>query len=107
MAGKDGTRETRGMHKTLHTVLAATATLAAVAATVTSTTPALATGTHHSAARGSAFKVVASHLNNPRGIAFGPHGVMYVAEAGKGGTGVCMPDPEGSPVPVCFGFSGS
>ena len=92
------------MRKTLLTAVAATATLAAVAATV----PAQATGAHHHA-RGIAlpYKIVASNLNNPRGIAFGPKGDMYVAEAGKGGNGACLPDPEGGPVPVCFGFSGS
>lgn len=37
--------------------------------------------------------VVASGLNGPRGLAFGPDGALYVAEAGSGGTlstvGVC------------------
>lgn len=32
-------------------------------------------------------KVVASGLNNPRGLAFGPDGALYVAEAGKVVTG--------------------
>ena len=30
--------------------------------------------------------VVASGLNNPRGLAFGPGGALYVAEGGTGGT---------------------
>jgi hypothetical protein len=30
--------------------------------------------------------VVAAGLNNPRGLAFGPGGALYVAEGGKGGT---------------------
>jgi hypothetical protein len=34
--------------------------------------------------------VVMSGLDNPRGLAWGPGHVLYVAEAGKGGTGQCM-----------------
>jgi hypothetical protein len=30
-----------------------------------------------------------SGLDNPRGLAFGPEGALYVAEAGKGGSGPC------------------
>ncbi|HKQ00659.1 MAG TPA: ScyD/ScyE family protein [Actinomycetes bacterium] len=50
-------------------------------------------------------KVVADGLNNPRGIGFGPDGALYVAESGKGGTGPCIPSPEGGE--ACFGRSGS
>ncbi len=31
--------------------------------------------------------VVMSGLDNPRGLAFGPNGDLYVAEAGRGGPG--------------------
>src|SRR3954451_2190017 len=31
------------------------------------------------------FEVMASGLSNPRGLAFGPDGSLYVAEAGRGG----------------------
>jgi hypothetical protein len=43
--------------------------------------------------------VVASGLNNPRGVAFA-HGRLYVAEAGKGGTDcpAGAKGPEGGPV---------
>ncbi len=38
--------------------------------------------------------VVASHLNGPRGLAFGPDGTLFIAEAGTGGT---TPAPAGCP----------
>jgi len=49
-------------------------------------------------------EVVASGLNNPRGLAFAPDGSLYVAEAGTGGSGPCFAGPEG---PSCFGMTGS
>ena len=52
-----------------------------------------------------ALKVVAKGLNNPRGIGFGPDGALYVAESGSGGTGKCVPSPEGTE--ACFGRTGS
>jgi hypothetical protein len=49
-------------------------------------------------------KVVADGLDNPRGLAFGPGGHLYVAEAGRGGAGPCV-DFEGES--TCFGTSGA
>jgi hypothetical protein len=50
-------------------------------------------------------KIVASGLNNPRGLDVGWTGEVYVAEAGLGGDGPCIPGPEGED--VCFGATGS
>jgi sugar lactone lactonase YvrE len=58
-----------------------------------------------SVASGATVTLVASGLNNPRGIAFGPEGGLYVAEAGYGGPVSCGVGPDG--VPASFGFSGS
>lgn len=51
--------------------------------------------------------VVAQGLNNPRGLAWGADGHLYVAEAGKGGA-ACLPGGPGGPgSSSCFGLSGS
>jgi sugar lactone lactonase YvrE len=52
----------------------------------------------------AAVETVATGLDNPRGLAFGPDGHLYVAEAGRGGDGPCFVGPEG---PSCFGLSGA
>lgn len=49
-------------------------------------------------------EVIASGLNNPRGLNLGPEGALYVAEAGSGGAGPCAPGPEGI---RCYGTTGS
>jgi hypothetical protein len=54
------------------------------------------TGGHH----GGGVKVVADRLNNPRGLDL-RHGVLYVAEAGRGGD--CLDPVEGP----CIGLTGS
>jgi hypothetical protein len=54
--------------------------------------------------------VIASGLDNPRGIAFGPDGALYVAEAGEGGDTPCVNTPaEGQPppTPYCYGATGA
>jgi sugar lactone lactonase YvrE len=50
--------------------------------------------------------VVTGGLANPRGLAFGPDGRLYVAEAGRGGKGPCIPAPEQGP-PNCAGATGA
>jgi hypothetical protein len=57
-----------------------------------------------SAAQDSDLEVVASGLDNPRGLDFGPWGALYVAEAGRGGEGPCI---EGEGGTVCAGASGA
>src|SRR5262249_57773656 len=52
----------------------------------------------------SGFKVIASHLNNPRGLAWGPHGSIFLAEAGRGGKTCLSGGPEGK---TCVGLTGS
>jgi hypothetical protein len=52
-------------------------------------------------------EVIATGLNNPRGLAFGPGGGLFVAEAGVGGpSSECVPSPD-SPAMRCYGATGS
>ena len=53
---------------------------------------------------GPAFTVVASHLNNPRGLSRAPGGRLYLAEAGRGGKVCVGGGPEGR---TCVGLTGS
>jgi hypothetical protein len=51
--------------------------------------------------------VVASGLDSPRGLAFGPNGLLYVVEAGRGGDStMCLP-PTGPAGPRCYGATGA
>ena len=52
-------------------------------------------------------KTVASGLSNPRGINFAPNGDLYVAEAGRGGPGPCIPSPVFPFPPRCYGETGA
>ena len=56
-------------------------------------------------AANAAPSVVATGLDNPRGLAFGADGTLYVAEAGRGGSGPCFTNSE--PSFVCFGATGA
>jgi hypothetical protein len=49
-------------------------------------------------------QTVATGLDNPRGLAFGPDRGLYVAEAGRGGAGACGAGPEGT---RCYGETGA
>jgi hypothetical protein len=57
------------------------------------------------AAASSDLRVVADGLDNPRGLAFGPGGDLYVAESGRGGSGPCLGTPETGE--TCFGTTGA
>lgn len=48
-------------------------------------------------------QVVMRGLNNPRGLAWGPNGALYVAEAGRGGSGPCFVSAQ----QVCYGPTGA
>src|SRR5262245_15862628 len=54
-------------------------------------------------------QVIASGLDNPRGLAFGTDGALYVVEAGRGGPStLCLPDPGAGPgVMKCYGATGA
>jgi hypothetical protein len=61
-----------------------------------------------SGAASAAVTPVMTNLDNPRGLAFGKDGALYVAEAGRGGAGPCQvlrPSDTGG-VPSCYGPTG-
>jgi hypothetical protein len=71
----------------------------------------------HNGGGGGGWKVVASGLDNPRGISIAGNGDLWIAEAGRGGPAGpdankdgtpdnCVPGEEG-PTPSCFGLSGA
>ena len=53
---------------------------------------------------GPTVSVVATGLDSPRHLAFGARGDLFVAEAGRGGSGPCFWSAEGD---SCMGASGA
>ena len=53
------------------------------------------------------FSVIASGLDGPRGLTFGPDEALYVAEAGRGGEGSCIPSPSIQGAVLCYGPTGA
>ena len=53
---------------------------------------------------GPRISVVATGLDSPRHLAFGDRGDLFVAEAGRGGSGPCFWSAEGD---ACMGASGA
>lgn len=60
-----------------------------------------------SGAAAQSIEVIAAGLVNPRGLAFGPEGALYVVEAGSGGTMTpCLPAVDAAG-PRCAGMTGA
>jgi hypothetical protein len=59
------------------------------------------------AARAASLSVIADGLENVRGLSFGSDGALYVAEAGTGGDGACIPSPSAQGNSLCFGTTGA
>jgi hypothetical protein len=57
------------------------------------------------ASRQATVTTVMTGLENPRGLAFGAKGGLYVTEAGRGGTGPCALSLRGQP--SCYGATGA
>jgi len=60
-------------------------------------------------AQAPTLQVIASGLDNPRGLVFGTDGALYVVEAGRGGSSaLCTPQVENPTGPLrCYGPSGA
>lgn len=73
-------------------------------------TVSVATVSVSQAAKAASLSVLASGLDNPRNMAFGPDGSLYVTTSGKGGDGKdgrCIPSPSAQYIPLCAGQNGS
>lgn len=52
-------------------------------------------------------EVLASGLDSPRKLSFGPDGALYVAEAGRGGPGTSIPSPSQPGAVLSYGATGA
>ncbi len=52
-------------------------------------------------------EVIATNLDSPRKLSFGPDGALYVAEAGRGGTGASIPSPSQLGAFLSYGATGA
>ncbi len=52
-------------------------------------------------------EVLASGLDSPRKLSFGPDGALYVAEAGRGGPGASIPSPSLPGAVLSYGATGA
>ncbi|HAA26953.1 MAG TPA: ScyD/ScyE family protein [Cyanobacteria bacterium UBA8553] len=55
----------------------------------------------------SQIEVLASGLDGPRKLSFGPDGALYVTEAGRGGTGASIPSPSIPGASLFYGATGA
>jgi hypothetical protein len=75
-----------------------------VATAIAVTSSVLAAAQLASGASSGAVRVIATGLNNPRGVEVAPDGSAFVAEAGSAGKKCSKGGPEGE---ICVGFTGS
>jgi hypothetical protein len=87
-----------GPHMALRRIVAGLS--AAVLCCITAGGALADTSAHRAAA--ATVNTVVSGLDNPRDLAFGKNGRLYVAEAGHGGTHCVTGGPEGT---ACYGFT--
>ena len=78
-------------------------TFAALSAPLAVSAP-LVVGASDAAAQ-TAYTVVMTGLDNPRGLAFAPNGALWVTEAGRGGSGPCAMNANGEN--RCYGNTGA
>jgi hypothetical protein len=83
--------------------LATTAVMLTALAALTSTVAVASPGRNAGHGPTTGPQVIARGLDNPRGLAVAADGTVYVAEAGRGGAGPCVPGPLGE---ACYGPSG-